>query len=413
MRYDPEKPPAPEVWETLDETEAELMIEQHHRSPRCPHPPAPDPELHASMHLIVENQAAVPDLPVAAALARLVADGLTRHEAVHAVGSVVSRHLFAAVNQKAKPDIDQYYEEVAALTADAWLRSAETEPETPNRFAMLDDDALIDLLFTQGDRLPREAVDEVIARSASVTDRLIAIVVDPRAWDAPLPKWWAPVHATFILATNDDPGVDAALLSALRHAAARDDESVLGAMPVMLAERGARLRPTLLRILADRTERPGVRRGAIDGLAAGTLVDPDCRDEVFARIGEVFTMPSEDRRVRKHAGVVLLDFQVRAFEQALRDFEAEGETFDDLWSPFDGSEVDLAFSVPQDTSRSQDSWLDFYDADLIAGRQHPLAARGRRARERERQVRTPAKVGRNEPCPCGSGRKYKKCCLGA
>jgi uncharacterized protein YecA (UPF0149 family) len=24
--------------------------------------------------------------------------------------------------------------------------------------------------------------------------------------------------------------------------------------------------------------------------------------------------------------------------------------------------------------------------------------------------RAPPKVGRNEPCPCGSGRKYKKCC---
>ncbi|WP_304055492.1 SEC-C metal-binding domain-containing protein [Nitrosomonas communis] len=23
---------------------------------------------------------------------------------------------------------------------------------------------------------------------------------------------------------------------------------------------------------------------------------------------------------------------------------------------------------------------------------------------------TPAKVGRNDPCPCGSGKKYKKCC---
>lgn len=22
----------------------------------------------------------------------------------------------------------------------------------------------------------------------------------------------------------------------------------------------------------------------------------------------------------------------------------------------------------------------------------------------------PVKVGRNDPCPCGSGRKYKKCC---
>ena len=24
-----------------------------------------------------------------------------------------------------------------------------------------------------------------------------------------------------------------------------------------------------------------------------------------------------------------------------------------------------------------------------------------------------AKVGRNEPCPCGSGKKYKKCCIDA
>lgn len=25
-------------------------------------------------------------------------------------------------------------------------------------------------------------------------------------------------------------------------------------------------------------------------------------------------------------------------------------------------------------------------------------------------VRTEAKIGRNQPCPCGSGKKYKKCC---
>ncbi len=24
-----------------------------------------------------------------------------------------------------------------------------------------------------------------------------------------------------------------------------------------------------------------------------------------------------------------------------------------------------------------------------------------------------ANVGRDDPCPCGSGRKYKRCCLGA
>ncbi|HEV2490871.1 MAG TPA: preprotein translocase subunit SecA [Candidatus Acidoferrales bacterium] len=30
--------------------------------------------------------------------------------------------------------------------------------------------------------------------------------------------------------------------------------------------------------------------------------------------------------------------------------------------------------------------------------------------EAPKQVRTGAKVGRNDPCPCGSGKKYKKCC---
>lgn len=30
----------------------------------------------------------------------------------------------------------------------------------------------------------------------------------------------------------------------------------------------------------------------------------------------------------------------------------------------------------------------------------------------EKQMnRKPPKVGRNEPCPCGSGKKFKKCCL--
>jgi uncharacterized protein len=30
----------------------------------------------------------------------------------------------------------------------------------------------------------------------------------------------------------------------------------------------------------------------------------------------------------------------------------------------------------------------------------------------EPYVRSAPKVGRNDPCPCGSGKKYKKCCLG-
>ena len=34
-----------------------------------------------------------------------------------------------------------------------------------------------------------------------------------------------------------------------------------------------------------------------------------------------------------------------------------------------------------------------------------------RKKQRPQPVRAPEKVGRNDPCPCGSGLKYKKCCL--
>jgi hypothetical protein len=57
-----------------------MLIEAHHRSRDCAHPPAPNLRLHAALHLIVENQAAAPDLSVADALRRLVGEGLTRHE---------------------------------------------------------------------------------------------------------------------------------------------------------------------------------------------------------------------------------------------------------------------------------------------------------------------------------------------
>lgn len=34
-----------------------------------------------------------------------------------------------------------------------------------------------------------------------------------------------------------------------------------------------------------------------------------------------------------------------------------------------------------------------------------------KASKNPRQLKKAFKIGRNEPCPCGSGRKYKHCCL--
>ena len=31
-------------------------------------------------------------------------------------------------------------------------------------------------------------------------------------------------------------------------------------------------------------------------------------------------------------------------------------------------------------------------------------------RETQKTIKKEVKIGRNDPCPCGSGKKYKKCC---
>ncbi len=207
----------------------------------------------------------------------------------------------------------------------------------------------------------------------------------------------------------------------MRESDTRNNDWILEAVPAILGARGARLRPTLMEILGSRAEPAGVRCAAIDGLAASTLVDPDGREEVFARIGSVFTTATEDPWVREHVGQVLLDFQVRAYEQALIDFADDAAVVLDAdrvqgipgTVAFDATDVALAFRKEQDVSRYHDSWLAFYDADLIAARQERWR---REAAERAAQrtiKRAQPKVGRNHPCACGSGRKYKRCCLGA
>jgi hypothetical protein len=53
----------------------------------------PRPKVHAIFHAVVESQIADPELPVRSTVERLMDEGLDRHEAIHAVGSVLAGHM--------------------------------------------------------------------------------------------------------------------------------------------------------------------------------------------------------------------------------------------------------------------------------------------------------------------------------
>lgn len=40
-----------------------------------------------------------------------------------------------------------------------------------------------------------------------------------------------------------------------------------------------------------------------------------------------------------------------------------------------------------------------------------VSAQDHRSKLGKQRTQEIAKIGRNNPCPCGSGKKYKKCCL--
>ena len=124
MRYDPDCPPDREEWSDLDESERIDLVVDYHRGARIA---VPNLSIHASLHVIVENQILMGDeTPVAATLGRLTAEGLDRHDAIHAIASVLSAVMFDAMKPQPNGDLNAaYFREVAALTAARWRSQAE------------------------------------------------------------------------------------------------------------------------------------------------------------------------------------------------------------------------------------------------------------------------------------------------
>lgn len=118
-RYDPLRAPDPGEWLDLGEQERIALVARYHRKAGIR---LPNPQLHALMHVIAENQVALGEAPVRAALDRLLEEGLDRHDALHAVGSVLAEHMHAVVTGSANESwTESYYQELERLTAKGWL----------------------------------------------------------------------------------------------------------------------------------------------------------------------------------------------------------------------------------------------------------------------------------------------------
>jgi hypothetical protein len=122
FKYDPEHDPDPAKWLELDEATRIESARRYHRKIRAE---LPNVVAHAAAHAIVENQLAE-GLPEAKrALERLRGDGLDRHDAIHAIASVLMGHLSNLVSKPQGPGDPNapYLAALDELTADSRLRT--------------------------------------------------------------------------------------------------------------------------------------------------------------------------------------------------------------------------------------------------------------------------------------------------
>jgi len=118
-QYDPDRDLAADEWLDLDEQERMMLVEDYHRGQRTR---MPNVAAHAVVHVIVENQLALGEPVVVTTLARLCSEGLDRHDAIHAIGSVLSGHLSSLLRDPDMQDQlnESYHEALGKLSASDW-----------------------------------------------------------------------------------------------------------------------------------------------------------------------------------------------------------------------------------------------------------------------------------------------------
>lgn len=392
--------------------------------------------LDAARAALVMQALAIPDLrelfipPEGAS-----ADPLTLEDMVALVPPAVRK---IAIFRFATPEIWDYLDDEDAFY-ELWSDTDLSE---------MGDDQLVAKLTELEDRVPRILIDECIRRAETLVPLLHTLLADDAMWrprpdESPDP-WWALLHALLILGALRGEAAGCAFAAALVRLRTHPDDSlwewISPEFPQLCVGKEDFIRPVLLDIARDPALDPLSRTLAMEWLADSYGDDAgEGLEELLDWVASRTTDASEDTMVAEIAGMVLLDHPRERFRALLTklatSFEAEERSFG---IPYGVAEVESAFRGSRPPPFQHPHFLSFYN---------PIEIRERQLRwQRERDgledddlggdevgigqddfgwqdeplplpfdmpyVREYPKVGRNDPCPCGSGKKYKKCCLG-
>ena len=289
----------------------------------------------------------------------------------------------------------------------------------------------------------REKKRDYVALGLSRDDApaLIRMATDYQLHDGPgnSPIVWAPIHAWRALAELRAPEAIAPLIELFPRVDDSMDDWVGEDVPRVLAEFGAATLAPLTAYLADATHGEWSRVIAAKSIGFVGKAHPDTRNECVIRLSHQLAFyPEQSETLNAFLILPLLDLRaVEAMPLIERAF-AFGRVDETVFGDVEDVQIEFGLKTKREHplkpnaltimgEQLRAAWkavgfplpdihgnfpeLELESPVIDLPHQTSIAPPDSvRAIESTEPYIAPAKVGRNDPCPCGSGKKSKKCC---
>ncbi len=281
----------------------------------------------------------------------------------------------------------------------------------------LSDKTFCNLIFTKEDRLDIDYVEEAKIRKQTMVPFLCEVLQKKENYDGEDERGWGVIHAAYILGILADERSLPAFLTASRYADAYDIDWLYEALGECYVRIGPAAIPALkVRILEEHDpEEDSASLFELDGLWNIWGKYPETRQDIEAFFMTIIASAGKYYEIKSH---LIADFaglkrhDLRPLFEKLLD---AGE-----YDPITISRADLDYFYNSDSPDHQPGFRKdleaFYSREEIDARQQRWEEEDAKEEERlmkEEIINRFSHTGRNDPCPCGSGKKYKKCHLQA
>lgn len=217
---------------------------------------------------------------------------------------------------------------------------------------------------------------------------------------------WAPLHAWRVLGQLHAVEAVPALLDQLYRIDEYDDDWVGEELPDVFAMIGSPAISGLTDYLANSHHTLFARVGAAHSLSNIGQQHPEARQSSIAALEQQLThYRQNDPTLNGFLVSYLLELKAVEAIRTIQDAYHNECVDTTITGDCEDAEIELGVRIARTTPRPRPSWLG--DVKAAQSSLPSTASSSEQAVSRGGKK----KIGRNDPCPCGSGKKYKKCCL--